>query len=167
MEADEKEREEEERRIVSEILAETKKGYNLINLLLEIQGKLRYLPRHAMQAVAEFTGLSESNVYGVATFYNRFRFTPPGRHHIQVCLGTACHVKGGEMVLQAFERGLEIKEGGVTPDREASLERVACVGCCTLAPVVVMDGKVAGKVSPTRVDGIVMQIKREKQARQD
>ncbi|NOZ88162.1 MAG: NAD(P)H-dependent oxidoreductase subunit E [Deltaproteobacteria bacterium] len=132
-------------------------------MLLKIQEAIGYLPRHAIQSMAEFAGLTESNVYGVATFYNRFRFVPPGRHHIQVCLGTACHVKGGEIVLQSFERNLGIDEGGVTPDREASLERVACVGCCTLAPVVVMDGKVEGKVSPTKVDGITLKIKMEKE----
>jgi len=161
----EAELEDEERRAVADLLAGIPPGANLINTLLAVQDRIRYLPRHAIQAVAAHLGMAEANVYGVATFYNRFRFTPPGRHHIQVCMGTACHVKGGGIVLESWERDLGIAEGEVTPDREASLERVACVGCCTLAPVCIIDDEVEAKVSPTRVDGLALQFKLEAERR--
>jgi len=102
------------------------------------------------------------DVYSVATFYNQFRLNPPGKHQIKVCMGTACHIMGGHIVMDSFERRLEIKEGETTPDREFSLERVACVGCCALAPVVVVDDKVEAKVSPIRVDGILLTFEIEK-----
>ena len=160
------EAEAEEREAVAELLADTPRDANLVNLLLEVQERIRYLPFHALRSVAGHLGLAEANVYGVATFYNRFRFIPPGRHHVQVCMGTACHVKGGGIVLESWERNLEIREGGVTDDREVSLERVACVGCCTLAPVCLIDGEVEARVAPTRVDGLTLQFAREKQQRE-
>ena len=154
-----------ERTDVAELLADTPQDANLVNLLLAVQARIRYLPVHALRAVAGHLGLAEANVYGVATFYNRFRFTPPGRHHVQVCLGTACHVKGGGIVLESWERNLGISEGEVTEDREVSLERVACVGCCTLAPVCLVDEVVEAKVAPTRVDGLTMRFKMEREKR--
>jgi NADH-quinone oxidoreductase subunit E len=111
--------------------------------------------------VARHFGLPASKVYGVATFYNQFRFNPPGRHPIKVCLGTACHVRGGDIVLENFERKLGIAEGETTADREFSLERVACVGCCALAPVVLVGEKVEAYVTPSKVEGIVTQVKIE------
>ena len=156
----------EEREAVVKLLANTPKDANLINLLLAVQEAVRYLPAHAIRSVSEHLGLAEANVYGVATFFNRFRFTPPGRHHVQVCMGTACHVKGGGIVLESWERNLEISEGEVTPDREASLERVACVGCCALAPVCVVDGDVEPHVAPTRVDGLTLQFQLEREKRE-
>ena len=84
-------------------------------------------------------GSSENEVFGVATFYAQFRFTPPGRHHLRVCLGTACHVKGGVQMLETLERRLGVAPGETTPDGEYDLERVACLGCCALAPVVTVD----------------------------
>jgi len=112
--------------------------------------------------------LSFSEVYGVATFYNQFRFHPPGKHPIKVCLGTACHVKGGEIILENFERKLEIKEGETTPDREFSIERVACVGCCALAPVALMGDDTHGHMAPSKVEGLILrvQIENEKQERE-
>jgi NADH-quinone oxidoreductase subunit E len=136
----------------------------LIPILQWIQQKYGYLPAESIRMVAKHLGIAPPEVYGVATFYNQFRFTPPGKHPIQVCLGTACHVKGGEIILENFERKLAIKEGETTPDREFSIERVACVGCCALAPVTVVDNMVQGHMAPSKVEGILLgfQIEREK-----
>ncbi len=102
----------------------------LIPILQAVQHEHAYLSGGAMEKVAEYLEISPSEVYGVATFYNQFRFHPPGRHQIKVCLGTACHVAGGDIILENFERKLGIRDGETTPDREYSVERVACVGCC-------------------------------------
>jgi NADH-quinone oxidoreductase subunit E len=135
---------------------------NLIPVLQETQKRLKYLPKLAMQKIAEKIGIPEVDVYSVATFYNQFRLYPPGKNQIKVCMGTACHMMGGHIILESFERRLGIKEGETTPDREFSLERVACVGCCALAPVVVVNEKVEPKVSPIRVDGILLSYEIEK-----
>lgn len=135
----------------------------LIPILQAVQAEHGYLPRLSLNLVAAHLGLPVARVYGVATFYNQFRFNPPGRHPIKVCLGTACHVKGGEIILENFERKLEIKEGETTADREYSLERVACIGCCALAPAVVVGEKVEAYVTPSRVEGMITEIEVRRQ----
>lgn len=135
---------------------------NLIPILQAVQGRLGYLPLEAMSLVAEFLNVPQTDVYGVVTFYNQFRLTPPGKHPVRVCLGTACHMKGGYIVLDAWKRRLGIDRGETTPDREFDLDTVACVGCCTMAPVTVVDDKVEGQTSPTRVDGILLSYQLEK-----
>ncbi len=137
---------------------------NLIPILQEVQGKLGYLPKEAMQQIAKAVEIPAVDVYAAGTFYNQFRLHPPGKHQFKVCMGTACHMTGGHIIMESFERRLNIKEGETTPDREFSLERVACVGCCALAPVVVVDEKVEAKVRPTRVDGILLGFEMAKQA---
>jgi len=139
-----------------------KKG-NLIPILQKVQGKLGYLPREAMIEIARFLDIPEIDVYGVVTFYNQFRLNPPGKHSISVCLGTACHMKGGYITLDAWKRRLDIESGETTPDREFDLDTVACVGCCVMAPVTVVDDKPEGKVEPTRVDGILLAFERERE----
>lgn len=139
----------------------------LIPVLQEIQAQFGYLPPQAMLQVAKFLRIPESSVYGVATFYNQFRFVPPGKHPIKVCLGTACHIRGGHIILEAWERELGIKVGEVTPDHEFSLERVACVGCCAMAPVTVVEETVQGKVTPTRVKGILLSFELKKGDKQN
>jgi NADH-quinone oxidoreductase subunit E len=136
-----------------------RKKENLIPILQQIQARLGYLPAEAMLEVAQFLGVPETDVYSVATFYNQFRLTPPGKHSVRVCLGTACHMKGGYIILDAWKRRLGIESGQTTPDREFDLDTVACVGCCAMAPVTITDKKVEGKVSPTRVDGILLSYK--------
>ena len=140
----------------------------LIPLLQMVQRALSYLPPEALELVAEHLDIPLSEVYGVATFYNQFRFTPPGRYPIKVCLGTACHVKGGEIILENFERKLGIKDGQTTEDREFSIERVACVGCCALAPVVLVGDAVHGHMMPSKVEGLFVriQVEKERAARQ-
>ncbi len=136
----------------------------LIPILQDVQTRLGYLPQEAMLQIAEALKIPEVEVYGVGTFYNQFRLNPPGKHRFKVCMGTACHMAGGKIIMESFERRLEIKEGETTPDREFSLERVACVGCCALAPVVVVDEEVEAKVRPTRVDGILLGFEMQKKA---
>ena len=118
--------------------------------------------------VAKHLNMSRSEVYGVATFYNQFRFNPPGKHQIKVCLGTACHVRGGDIILENFERKLEIRAGETTSDREFSIERVACVGCCALAPVAIIDETVYGHMAPSKVEGLILgfQIEKEREQRE-
>jgi NADH-quinone oxidoreductase subunit E len=138
----------------------------LIPMLQLAQDTLAFLPPAAIRLVSEQLEVAASEVYGVATFYNQFRFNPPGRHPIKVCLGTACHVKGGEIILENFERKLQIKEGQTTLDREFSIDRVACVGCCALAPVATVGEVLYGKMQPSKVEGIVLKITIEKEQQQ-
>ena len=144
-----------------------KRRAQLIPILQMVQEKLKYLPPEAIKLVADYLEIPNSQVFGVATFYNQFRFNPPGKHPVKVCLGTACHVRGGDIILENFERKLEIKEGETTPDREFSVERVACVGCCALAPVALIGDDVHGKMAPSKVEGLILgfQIQKEKEAR--
>jgi NADH-quinone oxidoreductase subunit E len=119
----------------------------LVPVLQRVQETEGYLSGESLARVARWLRLSESEVFGVATFYAQFRFHPPGRRHIRVCLGTACHVKGGRQMLDVLERRLGIKPGETTGDGEYDLERVACLGCCALAPVVVLSNRTFGQMS--------------------
>ena len=136
----------------------------LILILEEVQERLGYLPKEALLGIADFMHMPAASIYGVATFYNRFRFTPIGRHAIRVCMGTACHVAGGSLVMEALERELEIKVGGVTPDEEFSLDRIACVGCCVLAPVIVIGREVSPKMTPFKVEEVLAGLKQPQEA---
>lgn len=138
-----------------------KKRGLIIPLLQEIQKRDGYISRKGMEEIAEKTGTTVNEIYGIASFYAQFRFTPPAKHCINVCLGTACHVKGGMNLLEAFERELHIKVGETTPDREFELHRVACVGCCALAPVVVIDEEVYPKNSPSGVKEIIEKLRKK------
>ena len=122
-------------------------GDELIPILQRVQGEFGYLPEQAMLRIARFTGVPESRVYAVATFYAQFRFTPIGRNQVMVCRGTACHVRGAPRILEEIERQLGIKEGETTPDREYSLETVACIGCCALAPCMMINKEVHGRLN--------------------
>jgi len=148
---------------VEEYFFESGRVSNLIGALLALQSRFGYLPKVGMRALAEKLSLSAANVFAVATFYNQFRFIPPGKYPIKVCMGTACHIKQGGLILDHFERQLDISEGEVTGDREYSLDRVACVGCCTLAPVALIGDEVIGDMSPTKVDGLLLQHKLKKE----
>jgi NADH-quinone oxidoreductase subunit E len=145
---------------LAEILTESQKDRrHLISLLQQVQLKFGYISKDAMLAIADFLEVPESTVWGIATFYNLFRFTPLGKHPVKVCMGTACHLAGGRLVLEAMERELEIKVGDVTPDHEFSLERVACVGCCALSPVVVIKDSVYPRMTPPKVEEVLVTIK--------
>lgn len=136
----------------------------LISILQEIGKTFGYLPQDAMLGLAGFLQISPSTVYGVATFYNQFRFTPIGRHPVKVCMGTACHMKGGKLVTEAMERELDIKVGDCTPDGEFSLDRVACIGCCVLAPVIVIGDDTHAKMSPFKVEEVLALLKEKNTA---
>ncbi len=133
-----------------------RKKQNLIPVLQSIQQRLGYLPQEAMLEVASLLDIPAVDVYGVVTFYNQFRLNPPGKHSVRVCLGTACHMKGGYITLDAWKRRLRIERGETTPDREFDLDTVVCVGCCAMAPVTVVDNKPIARVEPTKVDGILL-----------
>lgn len=131
----------------------------LIMALQAVHGRLGYLPPVAVAEIARTLNVTESQIYGVATFYAQFRFTRSGEHYIQVCLGTACHVKGGERVLEGVSDELGIEPGGTTEDFKFSLERVACFGSCALAPVMVVDRtKVYGRMSPAKARQILGEV---------
>ncbi len=136
---------------------------SMITLLQQIQGRFGYLPREAMLELASFKEVPPASVFGVASFYNQFRFVPPGKYPVKVCMGTACHIKGGDSILLVWETKLGIREGEVTEDRMFSLDRVACVGCCAIAPVSLVGEEVHGSMMPTRVDGILLAAQREKE----
>ncbi|MCK4313016.1 MAG: NADH-quinone oxidoreductase subunit NuoE [Candidatus Cloacimonetes bacterium] len=120
---------------------------NLIPILQKIQAEIGYISIQAVEEIANFLRITEGQVYGVASFYSQFRFTPRGRHSITVCLGTACHVRGGEILIEALERDLEVKTGECTEDKRFDLNRVACLGCCALAPVVKIDEDIYSNVT--------------------
>jgi NADH-quinone oxidoreductase subunit E len=133
----------------------------LIPILLEIQKELGYLPKESMKRVAHDLGMKPVDVWGVATFFNQFRLTPLGKNHVKVCLGTACHLAGGRLVLEALERELSIKVGETSADGHFSLERVACIGCCMLAPVTVIKDKIYPKMSPFKVEESLIPYRQE------
>jgi len=130
----------------------------LIPVLQDVQEKLGYLPREALSAVSRFFNVPESVVFGVTTFYAQFYLTRQGKHKIKVCRGTACHVRGGRRIMHAVQRKLGIKAGETTEDYEFSLERVACFGSCALAPVVVIDGKVNGRMTTQKAEQLLKRL---------
>jgi len=120
----------------------------LIPVLQDIQDVFGFVPAAGMKAAAKFLSVPESNVYGVVTFYSQFYMTRQGEHKVKVCQGTACHVKGSSEIVDAISRRFNVQPGEATKDFELTLESVACFGSCALAPVMVVDGKVYGNVTP-------------------
>lgn len=127
----------------------------LIAILQDIQARYGYLPAEALKAVAEKTGRSLVDIYGVATFYHSFSLKPRGKHVCSVCLGTACHVRGGPVIADEFQRVLGVEPGETTDDREFTLETVNCLGACALGPIVVVDGHYFSNVSPAGVQEVI------------
>lgn len=123
----------------------------LIPILQETQAAFRYLPKQAIQAISRYLDIPESVVYGVSTFYTQFKLTPQGKKIIRVCWGTACHVRGGMKVRTELEKVLGIKAGETTPDLEYTLQTVACIGACALAPAMMIDDEVHAKMTPKKV----------------
>jgi len=128
---------------------------NLIPILQEAQEKFGYLPAEAMQNFARFLRLPESTIFGVSTFYAQFKLTPTGRKKIVVCRGTACHVRGGARIIRELERRLGIKSGETTEDMEYSLETVACIGACALAPTMRVDNETYGQMTTKKIAEVV------------
>ncbi len=127
------------------------KNFELIPILQEVQHEFGYLPESEMSEVAKFVGLPKSRIYGVATFFEQFKFTPQGKNLVTVCRGTACHVRGAKRILEEFEDKLNIKEGETTEDLEYTLGTAACIGCCALAPCVMINDDVEAKLTPKKV----------------
>lgn len=124
----------------------------VIPALQAVQEKFGYLPEVAMEEIGRVAGLSTNVIYGVASFYAQFRTTPVGKKHVAVCQGTACHVRGSARILEAIERALGVKAGETTPDLEYSLETVACIGACALAPTLRINEETHGKLTTNDVD---------------
>jgi NADH-quinone oxidoreductase subunit E len=128
---------------------------DLIPVLQRMQDIEGFLRPEAIRGISRWLKMSENEIYGVATFYAQFRFHPPGEHHIKICLGTACHVKGGEQILLTAQQRLNIKTGETTADGKYDLDRVACLGCCALAPVVAFDDKIHSQMSVLKIQEIL------------
>lgn len=145
---------------VSEILSQYQSDPgSVIAILQDVQAEFSYLPPEVLKLISRKLAIPLSRVLSLATFYRAFSLTPKGRHPIHVCLGTACHVRGAQLVLEKFERELGIKSGETSADGEFSLDAVRCVGCCGLAPVVTVGDEVHGKTTQTKVAGLVKKCK--------
>lgn len=141
------------------------RGGNIITLLQETQETFGYIPKEAVEYFSEQLGIAPSRFYGVATFYAQFRLKPTGKNRITACCGTACHVRGAERIINGLERELGLPEGeDTTPDREFTLEKVACLGFCSFAPVVLVNGEVYGRTSSETVIREVKKLVRSKSA---
>lgn len=143
--------------VVDEVIALTgREPENVILILQEVQKRLNYLPSEALKHICKVTEITPEQISGVSTFYSQFRHIPSGKHTVKICSGTACHVKGAPLISDAFKRVLKIdNNSGSSPDNLFSIEEVACLGCCTLAPVVQIDGKTYGHVKPTQAEEII------------
>jgi NADH-quinone oxidoreductase subunit E len=146
--------------ILSEFIAKWKnKPGSLIMILHRVQEEYKYVPRAVALELSKQLNVPLAKIYGVITFYHFFKLKKPGRNNIQVCLGTACYLKGGGDILQELENILGIGVNSVTPDGEFSIEAVRCVGCCGLAPVLVINGEVHGKLKKDQLPGILAKVK--------
>lgn len=130
---------------------------SIIQVLLDIQNELYYLPRDVLDYVSDYLNVPLSRTYGLATFYKAFSLKPKGKYPIAVCTGTACHVQGAVKILEQIERELKVKEGETTPDKKFSVETVRCLGCCGLAPVVTVGKNLHGKVPTSKISKILKQ----------
>ena len=149
---------------LAEILAQCEPDRShLIPILQKVQDSFGYLPTLAIGEIGAYLGMTDVQIYGVASFYNHFRYIPLGKHPVQMCMGTACHMVGGGLVLEALERALEVEVGGITEDKQFSLDRVACIGCCGLAPVMVIGDKIFPKMTSTKVDEVLVNLKMEEE----
>ncbi|WP_010479600.1 NADH-quinone oxidoreductase subunit NuoE [Thermococcus zilligii] len=135
---------------------------SLIPLLQRTQERFGYLPKEALEEIARYLGIPLSRVYGVATFYAQFRFEPLGKYVVKICHGTACHVNGSVNISQAIREELGIGEGQTSEDGLVTLERVACLGCCSLAPVIMVNEKVFGKLTPEKVRKLIRKLREGK-----
>ena len=139
----------------------------LIPILQDVQDVSGFLSREAVAAIGRHLDLPASKIYGVATFYNQFRFTAPGKFHVQVCRGTACHVKGSAGVLEALERELGIAPDETTRDGLFSLEVVACIGACGLAPVISINGEFHAAMTPDKVTTVLAEYRSRADGEED
>ncbi len=132
-----------------------RKPDQLIPILQHVQKEFGYIAPESVRHISRYLRISENQIFGVSSFYAQFRFNPPGRHSIKVCLGTACHVRGGATLLEMLERELGIGCGETTPDKRFDLERVACLGCCALSPVVQIDADIFSRMTVTKLSELL------------
>ena len=138
-----------------------KNDSGLIPILEDVQNKFGYIPEDAVQIISKRINRPISEIYGVATFYKSFSLTPRGKHLITVCVGTACHVRGGSKIVEALSRELKIDPGETTKDLNYSLEAVNCLGCCAIGPVIVVDDEYYGEMTSKKALGLVSKLKKE------
>ena len=136
----------------------------LIPLLQSAQDHFWYVPRKAINYIAGVTGVPESEVFGVITFYSQFRLQPMGKYVIRACDGTACHVSGSRMIIDTIEDELGIEVGGTTEDGIFTLNTVACIGCCSLAPVIMINDETHGQLTPASVRKLLREVRRKEKA---
>ncbi|MGA2466614.1 MAG: NAD(P)H-dependent oxidoreductase subunit E [Thermodesulfobacteriota bacterium] len=134
----------------------------ILAILQDIQAKEKYLPKEALEHIGEQLHIPLSKIYRIATFFRAFSLMPRGRHEIVVCLGTACHVRGGQRIIDQFTMELGIRSGETTPDRNFTLETVNCLGVCAAGPVVAIDGQYFGKMSPIKVEETIKKFRQDK-----
>jgi len=146
----------EEEILLEEVLASYRGNRGeLVPILQEVQESLGYLPEKTMIDIAQFIGVPESHVYSVASFYEQFRLLPLGRTRVSVCRGTACHIRGAPQILSTIEKAVDLKEGETSDDLEYTLETVACIGCCALAPCIRINRDVYGEMTPDKADEVL------------
>lgn len=150
---------------ITEIINKYGDPDSLISILQDVQSEYHYLPEEALRYVTKGLGLPLIQVYGVASFFKAFSLKPKGEHTIQVCLGTACHVRGAPAVLDELERQLDIKSGQTTEDLKFTLETVNCLGACALGPIVVIDGKYYGQMNAGKVKKILAKYRKTTEAK--
>jgi len=131
----------------------------ILAILQDIQAKEKYLPKEILEQVSQKMQIPMSNIFRLATFYNALSIKPRGRHKIDVCLGTACHVRGGNKIIDKLKRDLNVAVGDTTKDKRFTLESVRCVGCCSLGPVAVIDGNVYGRVTQDKLPSLLKEFK--------
>jgi NADH-quinone oxidoreductase subunit E len=131
----------------------------ILAILQDIQAKEKYLPKEVLEQVSQKMRIPMTNIFRISTFYNALSIKPRGRHKIDVCLGTACHVRGGTKIIDKLSRDLAIQVGETTKDKRFTLESVRCVGCCSLGPVMVVDGNVFGRLTQEKVPGLLKEFK--------
>jgi len=150
-----------EEKVKEELEEFSPKPSSLIPILQSVQNRHGYLPRNFMESIGDYLGLAPSKVYSVASFYAQFRFEPLGEHLIKICHGTACHVKGAENVTETVESVLGVGMGETTEDGEFTLERVACLGCCSLAPAMMIDDTVYGNLTRDKIKNTLNDFEEE------
>jgi len=145
----------EQDKVATIIKKYSKDKSQLVSILQDIQTEYHYLPRQALDILSKKMDIPQSQVYSLATFFRAFSLEPRGRHMVNVCLGTACHVRGGELILESLERQLDVKRGRTTKDMKFTLESVNCMGCCATGPVVKVDDEYYGHMTNDKVDPIL------------
>ena len=148
---------------VDKIISDSKTDQKeLIHILHALQSEYGYIPPESISVISKRLNISESEIFGVLTFYNAFSLTPKGEHVMTVCMGTACHVRGGSQIVEELERKLDVKVGETTSDDKFTLETVNCIGCCAIGPVVVVDKKYYSNITLNKIDSILKEYKEDK-----